>query len=54
MIESSFVKQIIMDGLVLTYFLTTGALIVIWTGATLSLFKTRTLGFVNKRETQQT
>jgi len=50
MIESSFVKQIIMDGIVATYFLTTVALIVIWTGATLALFKTRTFGFVNKRE----
>ena len=50
MIESSFVKEIIMDAIVTTYFITTGALIVIWTGATLSLFKTRTLGFVNKRE----
>lgn len=50
MIESSFVKQIIMDGLVATYFITTGALIVIWTGATLSLFQSRTFGFVDKRE----
>ena len=50
MIETIFMKQIIREAIVTAYFVSIGALIVIWTSATLALFRTRTLGFVNKRE----
>ena len=43
-------EQIMREAVIDTYFVSTGALIVIWTSATLALFKTRTLGYVNKRE----
>ena len=43
-------EQIIREAIVTAYFVSVGALIVIWTGTILALFRTRTLGFVDKRE----